>query len=137
MELSKHISENLRTQYPNDSFVAFRGDAYGHGLWKSLICNMYGANVIRLPLSSGEAIDDSALKARLNRLVFESKWMRNRLDRAKHIFDQIQKMLPATYNTVFVTPVISNTRPVVYGPHKGLAFFWEPGFGTHVTIVLH
>ena len=139
MELAKHISENLRTQYPNDSFVACKSDnaAFGHGLPTSIICDMHGATVSRLPFSSAKAIDDSALKSLLHRVMLESKSMSTSVDRAEHISDQICKMLPGHYNTVFVTPVSSNDRPVVYGPHKGLAYFWEPEFGEHVTIVLH
>ena len=44
--------------------------------------------------------------------------------------------LEANY-CIELTDVSSNDRPVVYGPHKGLAYFWEPGFGAHVTIVLN
>ena len=98
---------------------------------------MNGTRVSRLDLSSAEAIGDSALKSLLHRVVFESKSMSVSLDRARYISDQIDKMLPAYYITVNVTNVSSNDRPQVYGPHKGLAYFWEPEFGTHVTIVLH
>ena len=140
MELAKHISENLRTHYPNDSFVARTDATTGYGNVQDtskFICNMHGAKVSRLPLSSAEAIDDSALKSLLHRVVFESKSMSDSLDREMNIFDQINKMLPGHCCSVYVTDVSSNDRPVVYGPHKGLAYFWEPEFGAHVTIVLH
>ena len=133
MELAKHICENLSVEYPNDSFVACTYSAYS-GNWKD-ICDMNGIRVCRLILSSANAIGDSALKSLLHRVVFESKSM-TFIDRSKHLDEQIFKMLPAYCRTVFVTPVGSNDRPQVYGPHKGLAYFSEPEFGTHVTIVL-
>ena len=98
---------------------------------------MNGTRVCRLILSSTNAIDNSALKSLLHRVVFESKSMSKSVDRARHISDQIHKMLPGYKYTVFVTYVSSNKRPQVYGPHKGLAYSWEPEFGKHVTIVLH
>ena len=134
MELAKHICENLRKVYPNDSFVAYTSACCGR---IEDICDMNGSRVGRLDLSSVNAIGDSALKSLLHRVVFESKSMSDSLDRARHITVQISKMLPAYYRTVFVTLVSSNDRPQVYGPHKGLAYFWEPEFGEHVTIVLH
>ena len=135
MELAKHICENLRQRYPNDSFVAFTAtSAFSGNL--DYICNMNGTRVCRLYLSGKEAIGDSALKSLLHRVVFESKSMSNTTDRARHICEQIDKMLPAYQRTVFVTPVSSNDRPQVYGPPKGLAYFWEPEVGAHVTIVL-
>ena len=135
MELAKHICENLSVEYPNDSFVACTYSAYS-GNWKD-ICDMNGIRVCRLILSSANAIGDSALKSLLHRVVFESKSMSDSQDRARYIREQIGKMLPAYCKTVFVTAVSSNDRPQVYGPHKGLAYFWEPEFGDHVTIVLH
>ena len=133
MELAKHICKNLRKVYPNDSFVAYTSACCGR---IEDICDMNGSRVGRLDLSSVNAIGDSALKSLLHRVVFESKSM-SCVDRAIHIHDQIDKMLSGYYGTVFVTRVSSNKRPRVYGPHKGLANFWEPEFGEHVTIVLH
>ena len=136
MELAKHICENLRVHYPNDSFVAYTDQTGYTGNYK-YICDMNGTRVRRLDLSSANAIGDSALKSLLHRVVFESKSMSDSQDRARHIRDQIDIMLPAYNRTVFITYVSSNDRPQVYGPHKGLAYFWEPEFGEHVTIVLH
>ena len=136
MELAKHICENLRVKYPNDSFVASTDDSASYGNCKR-ICDMNGTRVDCLNLSSANPINNSALKSLLHRVVFESKWMSKRLDRAKHISDQIDIMLPAYCSTVFITNVSSNDRPQVFGPHKGLAYFWEPEFGNHVTIILH
>ena len=136
MEFANHICENLRQVYPNDSFVAYTNDSAITGNCE-FICDMNGTRVCRLSLSSANAIGDSALKSLLHRVVFESKSMSDSPERASHIREQIDKMLPAYYATVFVTAVSSNDRPQVYGPHKGLAYFWEPEFGENVTIVLH
>ena len=135
MELAKHICKNLRVQYPNDAFVAYTNHSASYGNYED-ICDMNGTRVCRLTLSSANSISNSALKSLIHRVVFESKSM-SCVDRAIHIHDQIDKMLSGYYGTVFVTRVSSNKRPRVYGPHKGLANFWEPEFGEHVTIVLH
>ena len=136
MELAEHISENLKNSYKNDLFVAYTNLSCYAG-YREKLCDMNGARVYRLLLSSEKAIGDSALKSLLHRLVFESKWMSVSRDRAKHISDEIDRMLPDYKNSVIVTDVSSNDRPVVYGPHKGLAYFWEPEFGEHVTVILH
>ena len=136
MEIAKHLCENLRQQYPNDSFVAYTDDSNGYGN-HALIFNMIGVKVCRLIRSNAKIIGDSALKSLLHRVVFESKLMNDNVERARQLFDEIDKMLPDSSKTVFATNVNSNDCPVVYGPHKGLAYFSEPEFGTHVTIVLH
>ena len=70
-------------------------------------------------------------------MVFESKSMNGASDRATHLWNEIKKLLPDYNATVFITYLDLNDRPKVYGPHKGLAYFSEPEFVSHVTIVLH
>ena len=140
MELAQHLCVNLRQQYPNDSFLAFwrsSTTAHGTGLNQYIIFNMNSVVVSRLPLSNAKAIGDSALKSLLHRVVFESKSMSDNMDRAVYIDGEITKMLPYYNKTVLVTDANSNHRPEVYGPHKGLAYFSEPEFGSQVTIVLY
>ena len=141
MELAQHLCVNLRKQYPNDSFLAYLGastTAFGTGLNKhNIIFDMNNVLVSRLALSDANTIGDSALKSLLHRVVFESKSMSDNMPRAKYLYDEVKKMLPDYYITVFVTDVISNDRPVLDGPHKGLTYFWEPEFGDHVTVVIH
>ena len=134
MELAKHLCENLRKQYPADSFVAFALSMSGTG---NIVCDMNGSRVIRLALSNAQAINDSGLKSLLHRLVFESKSMGESPERTTFLCNQIEQLLPNYYNSVFVSPLYSNDIPLVFGPHKGLAYFWEPEFGAHVTVLLH
>ena len=140
MELAQHLCVNLIKQYPNDMFVAIWAASTagrGNGIGDGLLFNMNKIQIFRLRHSSAKAIDDSALKSLLHRVVFESKSIINNIERATNLLDQINKMLPDYNKTVFVTDANSNHRPEVYGSHKGLAYFWEPEFGTHVTVVLY
>ena len=57
-------------------------------------------------------------------------------ERATSILYQIEKMLPNRFANVVVVPSTENEMPVVYGPSKGCASFWEAEFGDHVFIVL-
>ena len=137
MELARHLCERLRHEYPDDSFVAFTNASIDYGN-RSLICYMNESIVSRLFLSTTQEIGNSELKSLLHRVVFDSKSLCFTIGyRAIHLFDEIQKMLPCYCISVFVTEVGSNDTPQVYGPHKGRAYFWEPEFGDHVTVVLH
>lgn len=59
--------------------------------------------------------------------------------RRLYIAEMVRRAIPQFFNTVCMTradaPLIQ--RPLVYGPHKGAAYFWEEEFGDHVFVVLH
>lgn len=71
MELAQHICENLRKEYPNDSFVAYTNACKYFG--RGIICDMNGTRVSHIVPSSEKEIGDSTLKSLLHRPVFGSK----------------------------------------------------------------
>lgn len=146
MERAKSICENLMQQYPNDSFVAFMNCIRTTPGYMDFTTNFSpdpNVSIHRLLLSSMAAIGDSELTSLLQPVVFKSKSMSNIAERAQYLCDEIQntlmiqKLLPGYYYSMFISFVFPvDVRPLVYGPHKGLAYFPDPDIGLNVTIVL-
>lgn len=140
MEMAKHICENLSQLEPNKTYVAYTANSIGHfssGCFDP-ICNMNNTKIVHLRISNGVAVGDSRLKSLLYRTVFETRTMSSN-DRGNKILEEINAMLPNLYSSVFVSVPIANSNecPLVYGPHKGVANYWEPEFGDHICIILH
>ena len=128
MELEKHMCENFRQQYPDDYFAAFM-DSTSAFIDSSRICDMNVSRVWRLLiLSSSFCYTASSLKVSRLRIMWRGR------DTCQIRSKQCFWVYCAS---VFVTPVSSNDRPLVFGPRKGLAYFWELEFGEQVTVVLH
>ena len=136
MDLSKDICENLRKLYPNDFFLAISAKVSYCGNF-DYICNN-NVRVIRLPISSGEAVDDDALKSLLHRAVFESRTTKPNNFRAEYIFDRITKMLPGRNKIVLVSDEnLDSVAVKLYGSHKGTTDFKDSEFGAKVTVILY
>ena len=139
MELSKSICVNLQKIYPNDTFVAYGCYSAVHGNFdKVCISNEpEKPRVMRLRFSAAASVNNSALESLLHKVVFDSRGITDGSKRATHIFDNIKIMLPGTKATVIVTGNNINDKPEIFGPNKGVAYYWEAEFGSHVSVIIH
>ena len=139
MEFSKSICVNLQKIYPNDTFVAYlyTSSSYGN---INVVCTaneLDKPNIIRLILSAAASVNNSALESLLHKVVFDSRGITDTYKRAIHIQDHIKKMLPGTNATVIVQNSNINEKPEIFGPNKGVAYYWEAEFGSHVSVIIH
>ena len=139
MELSKSICANLQKIYPTDTYVAYSPYLSVHGHYDHVCLSNQQSTprVMRLRSSSAESMNNSVLESLLHKMVFDSRSVTDNTKRAIHIYDRIVKMLPGTNPTIFVTPSDKKNKPQIFGPIKGVAHYWEPEFGSHVSVLLH
>ena len=139
MELSISTCVNLQKIYTTDTFVAFRYYSGFCGNFDHICFAKEPATprVIRLRLSAAASVNNSALESLLHKVVFDSRGITERPKRATHIYDHIKKMLPGTNATVIVTDSDINDKPEIFGPNKGVAYYWEAEFGSHVSVILN
>ena len=67
----------------------------------------------------------------------DSRDIADKEKRATNIYDQIKKLLPETNATIIVTDSNKNDKPLIFGPNKGVAYYWEAEFGSHVSVITH
>ena len=132
-----NICENLRKIYPNDLFLAMSSKSVGFGNLND-ISNKNNNCIYRLPISNAKAMDDDELKSLLHRTVFESRATKPNVDRAKHIFNQITKIVPKHNKIVLISEDNSDSLFFkFYGSHKGTTEFKDSEFGSPVTVFLY
>ena len=138
MELVKSICVNLQTIYPTDTFVAYPHSSV-HGNFDAVCIakEPHTPRVIHPRPSAAASVNNSALESLLHKVVFDSRDITDTIKRAIHIYDHIKKMLPETNATVFVQNSNINDKPEIFGPNKGVAYYWEAEFGSHVCVILH
>ena len=139
MELSKSICVNLQKIYPNDTLVAYSCYLAAYGNCDNVCTSneLDTPRVIRLPSSAAASVNNSALEYLLHKVVFDSRGITDTYKRATHIRDHIKKMLPETNATVIVTASNINDKPEIFGPNKGVAYYWEAEFRSHVSVIIH
>ena len=134
MDYARHISEKLRKLYPNETFVALSANGWYEGDYEE-ICNYKKIRVFKLRSSKGNKNENSALTSLLHRVVFVTRNWTDGAQRRDELYQRIRDMIPTNFVNINIVPQFETERPQVYGPHKGIAYFWEPEFGDHVTVI--
>lgn len=137
MDVAKEICENLRKIYISDSFMAITGSVAYFGTFNK-IYDKNNVLLIRLPPSTGEAVEDDHLNSLVHRSVYESKSIKLSVERAEQIFNHITKMLPGRNKIVLIRDANSDNLDFkLYGSHKGTTEFKYSEFGSPVTVFIY